>query len=334
VVDLAALRFWEAPELTSLGRLPMRSPLEPADSPWVRSLDGPWRFRLLRSPLEVPPDVGDGGFDDGSWDEVDVPSLWTMQPGSPDLPRYTNVQMPFDGAPPAVPEENPTGCYRRRFEVPGEWDGRRVVLQVGAAESALAVVVNGRLVGISKDSHLAAEFDVTDAVDRAGLNVVALVVVKWSDASWIEDQDQWWHGGLSRSVLLRSVGPVHVADVKATTTLDAVDVRVEVGGEVAEGWSARIAVQTLGDEVLAGRRGPFRSPGASGSPATSCGPGSTAPTPSRGRPRCRRSTGWSSSWSTRRVRRSRRWRCGSGSAPSRSGIVSCCSTASPCSSGA
>jgi beta-galactosidase len=255
VVDLAALRFWEAPELTSLGRLPMRSPLEPADSPWVRSLDGPWRFRLLRSPLDVPPDVGDEGFDDRSWDEVAVPSLWTMLPGSPDLPRYTNVQMPFDGAPPAVPEDNPTGCYRRRFDVPGEWDGRRVVVQVGAAESALAVVVNGRLVGLSKDSHLAAEFDVTDVVDRQGTNVVALVVVKWSDASWIEDQDHWWHGGLSRSVLLRSVGPVHVADVKATTTLDAVDVRVEVGGQVAEGWSARIAVETLAGAVLARAEG-------------------------------------------------------------------------------
>ena len=80
-----------------------------------------------------------------------------------DRPIYTNVQMPFPNRPPETPEENPTGVYERTFEVPAGWAGRRVVLHVGAAESVLLVEVNGQDVGISKDSHLAAEFDVTDA---------------------------------------------------------------------------------------------------------------------------------------------------------------------------
>ena len=118
-----------------------------------------------------------------------------------DKPHYTNVQMPFGGEPPHVPEANPTGIYERTFELPESWAGRRIVLQVGAAESLLVVHLNGVEIGLSKDSHLAAEFDLTDAVS-SGTNTIRLRVIKWSDATYIEDQDQWWHGGITRSVFL------------------------------------------------------------------------------------------------------------------------------------
>jgi beta-galactosidase len=274
-VDLAALRFWEAPELTSLGRLPMRSPLlahPTADearagrtdgSAWFVRLDGRWRFRLLGSPLDVPADVGEAAYDDAGWAEVDVPGLWTMQ-GSGDVPQYTNVQMPagFDGDPPSVPAANPTGVYRTRFTVPSSWDGRRVVLTVGAAESALAVLVDGALVGLSKDSHLAAEFDLTPLVRAGATHVLTCVVVKWSDASWIEDQDHWWHGGLPRSVVLRSPGPVGIADVRAIGGLTSSDggatgtlsVRVDVDGAVAAGWSVRATLEELDGTPVATSR--------------------------------------------------------------------------------
>jgi hypothetical protein len=113
-----------------------------------------------------------------------------------DKPHYTNVQMPFEGVPPEVPELNPTGIYEREFEVPAEWAGRRVVLHVGAAESVLLVSLNGDEFGVGKDSHLASEFDLTDRL-RPGANRLTLRVVKWSDATYVEDQDQWWHGGIS-----------------------------------------------------------------------------------------------------------------------------------------
>src|SRR5690349_24541361 len=109
-------------------------------------LDGRWRFQLLRSPEAA------AGAD---WAEIDVPGLWTMA-GFDDTPHYTNVQMPFPGYPPEVPDDNPTGIYERDIDIPAAWAGRRVVLHVGAAESVLVVSVDGVEIGISKDSHLAA----------------------------------------------------------------------------------------------------------------------------------------------------------------------------------
>ena len=104
-----------------------------------------------------------------------MPGCWTMQ-GSSDHPHYLNVRMPFRDLPPRVPAANPTGLYEREVEVPERWAGRRIVLYVGGAESVLIARVNGREAGISKDSHLAAEFDVTELV-RPGPNTVSLMVI-------------------------------------------------------------------------------------------------------------------------------------------------------------
>ena len=122
--------------------------------------------------------------------------------------------MPFPGQPPELPAANPTGVYERDVRGPAGLGGRRIVLHVGAAESVLIVAVNGDDIGVSKDSHLAAEFDVTGR-RRPGPEHPALTVVKWSDATYVEDQDQWWHGGITRSVFLYATGPVHLADIGA-----------------------------------------------------------------------------------------------------------------------
>jgi beta-galactosidase len=195
---------WVTPELTGLGRIAMHS--VPHDD--RLDLDGRWHFQLLPRPDAEPSPM---------WGEITVPGCWTMQ-GTGDLPHYTNIRMPFEGLPPDIPDDNPTGLYERTFELPDRWAGRRVVLHVGAAESVLIVRLNGHNVGVSKDSHLAAEFDVTDLV-RPGRNTVTLRVVKWSDATYIEDQDQWWHGGITRSVYLYATGRVHLADVRAIAGL-------------------------------------------------------------------------------------------------------------------
>ena len=122
---------WAQPELTSIGREPMHAPLVPhADrdaalrgdaesSPWRLSLDGRWRFRLLASPRAADAAFVAPDFDDGGWDGLDVPVSWTLQGHG--APAYTNVLMPFATEPPAVPEQNPTGLFRRRFD-----DSRRV----------------------------------------------------------------------------------------------------------------------------------------------------------------------------------------------------------------
>ena len=235
---------WASPELTSLGRLPMHS-VPHGDR---LELDGRWRFQLLAGPdLEAGP----------TWGEIEVPGAWTMQ-NVGDLPHYTNIRMPFDGLPPAVPEANPTGVYERTFDLPDGWAGRRVILHVGAAESVLIAWLNGHDVGISKDSHLAAEFDVSDLI-RPTANQLTLRVVKWSDATYIEDQDQWWHGGITRSVFLYATGLVHLADIRAipgladdltTGTLDLVVDVGFAGVEPERGWSVEVTVGR--QQLLAG----------------------------------------------------------------------------------
>ena len=159
-----------------------------------------------------------------------------------DLPLYTNIDIPWGGEPPFPPADNPTGVYRRTVEIPPDWAGRPVTLHVGAAESVLLVEVDGVPVGMSKDSHLAAEFDVTDLL-TPGAHELVLTVVKWSDATFVEDQDQWWHGGLPRSVFL--FHPGRLRDLHVDTT--------HQGGLVvrAVADSGRIAVRLAGRDLPA-----------------------------------------------------------------------------------
>jgi len=124
--------------------------------------------------------------------------------------------------------------YERDIDIPDGWAGERIVLHVGAAESVLIVSVDGREIGISKDSHLAAEFDLSDLAPP-GRHRLTLRVVKWSDATYIEDQDQWWHGGIPRSVYLYTTNRVHLADIRAIGGLEGdlrtgtLEVAVQVG---------------------------------------------------------------------------------------------------------
>jgi beta-galactosidase len=203
-------RPWERPELTSQGRVPPSATLRRPHT----SLNGRWDFQLLPHPDASP----------GEWSSIEVPGLWTMQGFAP--PAYTNVQMPFDEKPPNVPSENPTGIFRRRFARP---DGERVVLHFGGSEGALFVELNGEPVGIHKDSRTPAEFDVTDLL--ADDNELVCAVVQWSDASFIEDQDQWWHGGLPRDVFLYATPREHIVDVFARGFADG-RFEVDAPGEI------------------------------------------------------------------------------------------------------
>ena len=264
-------RTWEEPECTGIGRLPGRSPLIPFPdaaaalagpreaSPFFASLDGSWRFELAKRPEAVPEAFPSPQFDDESWAEIEVPGHWTCQ--GFDRPHYTNVQMPFPNDPPRVPGENPTGLYRLRFDLPAAWQGRRVVLHFGGAESALYVWLNGRAVGMSKGSRLPAEFDVTQHV-VPGENVLAAAVVRWSDGTYLEDQDHWHHGGLFREVFLYATEPTHLFDVQTRSDFDCetgdgfLHVAALVGSERAlePGWCVRVElIDPRGKRV-------FRSP--------------------------------------------------------------------------
>ncbi|HEY5155192.1 MAG TPA: glycoside hydrolase family 2 TIM barrel-domain containing protein, partial [Acidimicrobiales bacterium] len=239
MIELGALTRWLTPEVSSVGRLPMGTSFPPYDSvdearraapsPWVQMLDGTWRFALAAGPDAVTADQV-GGSTDG-WAEVAVPGTWVLQGhGSP---VYLNIDMPFALHAPDVPADNPTGVYRRGFRVPTAWRARRTVLRIGSADSLAMVWVNGTFVGLGKDSRLPSSFDLTEHL-RRGVNDLAIVVPRWSDSSWIEDQDQWWLPGLHRSVELISVPMASIADAglvpglepDGTTGTLAVDVSV------------------------------------------------------------------------------------------------------------
>ena len=274
-----ATKTWMHPETVSLGRLPARATLYPhpdietakayrpdislpESSPHVRSLNGDWRFSLVERPEAIPEAFIQPDFDDADWADLPVPSNWTMH--GYDRPQYTNVQMPFDTAPPNVPDDNPTGLYRTRFEVPADWDGRRIVLQIGGAESVLYVWVNGRPVGMGKDSRLPHEFDVAAWVRPGGDNLLACAVVKWSDASFVEDQDQWWMGGIHRDVRLYSTAPTYLADLFARATLDddyrdgrlKITAKLGFSGEPEDGWE--VEAQLYDDDGQAVLAEPLR----------------------------------------------------------------------------
>ena len=226
---------WRQPEVSGWGRLPMHALTHPDRL----VLDGIWRFQLLERPDAAPTD---------RWADIEVPGCWTLQDVG-DRPQYTNVQMPWSEPPPHLPADNPTGVYERDLEVPAEWAGRRIVLHVGAAESVLLVSVDGVEVGAGKDSHLASEFDLTGVL-RAGERArLRLTVVKWSDATYVEDQDQWWHGGITRSVFLYATPRLHLADVKVRADVTgelAVDVHVSAAdGVLPDGWRASAHVGDL-----------------------------------------------------------------------------------------
>jgi len=274
-LDVFGPRTWERPEVLHVGRLPARAttyPYADADTArqgrdachGVRSLNGTWRFLRRPRPQDVTQADVAGPTDEPGWIDLPVPGVWTMA-GLGDDPAYLNIVYPWDtdepGRPgldaPAIPADNPTGVYRRTFTRPRGWASRRTVLHVGAALSGLYVFVNGRGVGMSKPGHLPSEFDITSAL-QAGPNDLALVVTRWTDASWLEDQDQWWQAGLPREVLLLSTGHVHVADVAVRAgrdpdgsgTLD-VDVLVGSPGRLGPGWTARARLEHLDGSPVA-----------------------------------------------------------------------------------
>lgn len=255
LIHIGALKSWMAPECISVNRLPMRATCYPFPSaqaarsldrdktPWFRMLNGEWNFKMAERPENVTPADVAAETDRSGLARVEVPGNWTLQGYG--HPHYTNVGMPFPDEPPFVPGENPTGIYSREFTVPDSWNGRRIVIHFGGAESVLYVYVNGLPVGLSKDSRLPSEFDITEFVKQGETNLLVAVVVKWSDASFIEDQDQWWMGGLHREVYLYSTAPVHIADFFANGTLEKnyVDGRLKLSAKAGfprqpeEGWS-------------------------------------------------------------------------------------------------
>lgn len=222
------VKLWAMPEIVGLNRLVGRSPLlphrsvdgavsgEPAKSPWYRSLNGTWRFRLSPAPEEVPVGFSLPGYSVAKWSEIQVPGTWTMQGYG--RPPSAEIEVPLPDFPPRLPKANPTGLYRTSFPLSSVWAKRRTILHFDGVESAFVVYVNGGEVGMSKDSRSPAEFDITPFVS-VGENTLALKVVRWSDGSFVEERDEWRMGGVFRDVYLYSTASVYIHDLSLSATL-------------------------------------------------------------------------------------------------------------------
>ena len=173
-------------------------------------LDGIWKFHFSKTPEERPYWFFKNDFDTRDWDDTDVPSNWQMKGYDP--PIYSNIQYPFKKDPPKIPHEvNTIGSYKRSFKIPSDWKNKEVFLHFGAVSSFFYVWVNEQLVGFSKDSKTPAEFNVSRYL-VPGSNTVSVEVYRWSDGSYLEDQDFWRMSGIQRSVFLHARSKIYIGD--------------------------------------------------------------------------------------------------------------------------
>ncbi len=221
---------WENPRVFQINREPYRATFLPyADetsaiednysaSPWYILLNGNWKFHWAPKPADRPVDFYKESYNVSDWKEIPVPSNWELQGYG--IPIYTNIVFPFPLNAPYIPHnDNPVGSYRRTFQIPSSWDGRRVYLHFASGTSAMYVWVNGQKVGYSQVTKSPCEFDITKYV-RPGENLLAVEVYRWSDGSYLEDQDFWRLSGIDNDVFLYSTAQVRIADFFAHPDLD------------------------------------------------------------------------------------------------------------------
>lgn len=234
-VLLALLSFaqndWENHHILNINREPARAaftPFSEQEGDRMISLDGTWKFNWVKTPEERPVGFYDVNFDDSGWVDFPVPANWEVNGFG--TPIYVSAGYPFKINPPyvtGVPKEtyttfierNPVGSYRRTFAIPENWDGKQVFLHFGGVQSAFYVWINGEKVGYSQGSMLPSEFRITPYLKK-GENNIAVEVYKYSDGSYLEDQDMWRFGGIHRSIHLYATEDVRIRDFGVRTILD------------------------------------------------------------------------------------------------------------------
>ncbi|WP_146399432.1 glycoside hydrolase family 2 TIM barrel-domain containing protein [Planctomycetes bacterium CA13] len=220
------------------------------------SLNGDWKFRFVADSNDRPVDFFQADFDASDWDSLAVPSSWEVKGYG--TPIYTNATYPFAADPPRIDRTNPVGSYRRDFDIPATWQDMRVVLHFGGVSSAFYVWVNGELAGYSQGSRLPAEFDVSDLV-KEGPNQLAVQVFRWSDGSYLEDQDMWRLSGIHREVLLLAEPKVALDDFFVRTKFDEdlQDAKLQIRPKIAriqnastDGWNLSAQLFDADDQAV------------------------------------------------------------------------------------
>lgn len=186
------------------------------------SMEGLWKFYFVKDHNKRPLNFFKANYDDSKWKDFPVPGLFELN-GYGDA-TYKNIgyawATQFDPKPPYISElNNYTGSYRRTFELPKDWKGKEVYFHVGSATSNLTLWVNGKYVGYSEDSKVAAEFNISKYL-KPGKNLIAMQVMRWCDGSYFEDQDFWRLTGIAREVYLYARPKLHAADIRINAALE------------------------------------------------------------------------------------------------------------------
>lgn len=221
---------WENPEVFAVNKENTRTTALPYPSeqlaigddydasPYYQSLNGKWKFHWVPKVSEVPAGFYEENYDVTNWVEMPVPGNWEFNGYG--IPMYVNTGFGFRAKPPHIDrEDSPTGAYRHEFNIPDSWDGRRIFIHFEGGTNSMYVWVNGQRVGYTQNSKSPAEFDITDYV-RRDKNTLACQVHKFSDGSYLEDQDMWRLGGINRNVYLYSTAQTRIQDFFAHPDLD------------------------------------------------------------------------------------------------------------------
>lgn len=226
--------MWVDEQKNEENRMPMHTAMfvysnmhEAAQNEWEKSvnylsLNGNWKFKFVGSPDKLPTGYESVNFNDKSWDTFKVPATWEVNGYG--YPIYVNYGYEFQNImkpdPPVVPLNiNNTGVYRREVLVPANWDGRNIIMHIGAAKSNVQVWVNGNYVGYGEDGKLPSEFDLTSFV-KPGKNLIVMKVMRWCDGTYLEGQDFWRLSGITRDCYLIVRNPVYIYDFLVNTGLE------------------------------------------------------------------------------------------------------------------
>ncbi|TWU51769.1 glycoside hydrolase family 2 TIM barrel-domain containing protein [Rubripirellula reticaptiva] len=234
------------------------------ESPWCQLLNGDWKFNWVNHPDKRPMGFFEQDFNDADWDSIKVPS--NVELLGYGTPIYTNMTYPFQKSPPRLmdtppedfttfTERNPVSSYRRTFDLPASWEGRQTHLTFNGVESAFYLWVNGQKVGYSQDSRTPAEFDITKFV-QPGKNLIAVEVYRYSDGSYLEDQDFWRLSGIFRDVYLTSLAAIDLADLTVVASLadDYKTGTLDVNALIAN-YSKKASELKVVVEILEGGKG-------------------------------------------------------------------------------
>lgn len=221
---------WENPEVFAVNKEDTRATSIPypstdlaikntyTSSPYYQLLNGSWKFKWLPKVAEVPANFYQENYNIADWVDMPVPGNWEFNRYG--IPMYVNIGFGFKAKPPHIDrEDSPTGLYRHTFNISDNWDGRRVFLHFEGGTNSMYVWINGQKVGYTQNSKSPAEFDITSYI-RKGSNLLACEVHKFSDGSYLEDQDMWRLGGINRNVYLYSTAQTRIQDFFAHPDLD------------------------------------------------------------------------------------------------------------------